>query len=111
MDDHIFVKTSMEQLGELYYIHTLNTVDNATIDLLNTVIRTISPKNVECKSQTVYYCALCYIIHIKELLSQKLIDVEKEYNEIFVQKYTLLLTRFQSEGKYNTKSITSSKSR
>ncbi len=63
LDDHIFVKTSMEQLGELYYIHTLNTVDNATEDLLNTVIRTISPKNVECKSQTDYYCALCYIIH------------------------------------------------
>ncbi len=65
--------------------------------------------NAKVRQIIIVHYAILYIV--KELPSQKLIDVEKEYNEIFVQKYTLLLTRFQSEDKYNTKSITSSKSR
>lgn len=97
LDDEIFVKTSMEQLGELYYKHTQSTVVNATEELLNAVIRTISPKNVEYNNQTDYYCALCNILHIKELPSLKMINVEKEYEEVFEQKYNLLLTKYQAE--------------
>ncbi|QNU66272.1 hypothetical protein EHE19_015510 [Ruminiclostridium herbifermentans] len=97
LDDEIFVKTSMEQLGELYYKHTQSTVVNATEELLNAVIRTISPKNVEYNNQIDYYCALCNILHIKELPSLKMINVEKEYEEVFEQKYNLLLTKYQAE--------------
>lgn len=97
LDDEIFVKTSMEQLGELYYKHTQSSVVNATEELLNAVIRTISPKNVKYNNQTDYYCALCNILHIKELPSLKMINVEKEYEEVFEQKYNLLLTKYQAE--------------
>ena len=41
MDNQIFTKTSMKKLGELYYNHVLNEVENADTHLLNAVIRTV----------------------------------------------------------------------
>lgn len=55
MDNQIFTKTSMKELGELYYNHVLNEVENADTHLLNAVIRTIKPRNVECITQEDYY--------------------------------------------------------
>lgn len=37
MDTQIFTRTSMKELGELYYSHVLNEVENADTDLLNAV--------------------------------------------------------------------------
>lgn len=55
MDNQIFTKTSMKELGELYYNYVLNEVENADTHLLNAVIRTIKPRNVECITQEDYY--------------------------------------------------------
>lgn len=70
MDDQIFVKPTMEDLGELYYNHVLNKVENANAELLNAVIRTIEPRNIECEVQKDYYIALCKILNIKKLPSE-----------------------------------------
>ena len=70
MDTQIFTMTSMKQLGELYYNHVLNEVENADTDLLNTVIRTIKPSDIEYNSQEDYYIALCQILHLKRLPSE-----------------------------------------
>ena len=37
MDNQIFTKTSMKELGELYYNYVLNEVENADTHLLNAV--------------------------------------------------------------------------
>lgn len=66
MDNQIFTKTSMKELGELYYNHVLNEVENADTHLLNAVIRTIKPRNVECITQEDYYVALCKILYFKK---------------------------------------------
>lgn len=97
MDNQIFIKTSMKELGELYYNHVLNEVENADAHLLNAVIRTIKPRNVECITQEDYYSALCKILYFKKLPSEVWTDVEREYNEIFVQKYGVVMQKFQTE--------------
>ena len=51
MDTQIFTRTSMKELGELYYSHVLNEVENADTDLLNAVIRAIKPSDIECTMQ------------------------------------------------------------
>ena len=91
MDNQIFVKETMEELGELYYNHVLDEVENADIELLNAVIRTIKPRNVECEVQKDYYNALCKILHLKKLPLEVWSDVQKEYDEIFVQKYDIVM--------------------
>ena len=78
MDNQIFTKTSMKELGELYYNHVLNEVENADTHLLNAVIRTVKPRNVECITQEDYYIALCKILYFKKLPSEVWTDVERE---------------------------------
>lgn len=97
MDNQIFTKTSMKELGELYYNHVLNEVENADTHLLNAVIRTVKPRNVECITQEDYYIALCKILYFKKLPSEVWTDVEREYDEIFVQKYGVVMQKYQTE--------------
>lgn len=97
LDDEIFIKSSMEALGEYYYNHVLSEVDNADTKLLDAVIRTVKPRNVDCKTQNDYYIALCKILHIQKLPSEVWGDVQKEYDEIFVQKYNIVMQKYQTE--------------
>lgn len=97
MDTQIFTMTSMKELGELYYNHVLNEVENADTDLLNTVIRTIKSSDIEYNSQEDYYIALCQILHLKRLPSEVWVEVTKEYDEIFVQWYSVVTQKYQVE--------------
>ena len=97
LDSDIFTKTTMEQLGKHYYNHVINTVNNATERLLNAVIKTIAPKDISYSSTEDYYCGLCKILGIERLPSEMLIGVQREYDKIFVQKYNLVLQKYQSE--------------
>lgn len=97
MDNEIFTKTSMINLGELYYNHILNEVEKADIYLLNEVIRAIKPSSIEYTMQEDYYIALCKILHLKRLPFEVYRDVTKEYDEIFVQKYSLVKQKYQVE--------------
>lgn len=97
IDSQIFTKTSFSELGELYYTHILNNVENADMTLLNAVIRRIKPRDIECNTQEDYYVALCKILHFNTLPYIELVDVEREYNEIFVQKFDIVMRKYQAE--------------
>jgi len=97
LDSDIFTKSTMEQLGELYYNHILLVVNNSDTELLNAVIRTISPKDIQYNCTEDYHNGLCRILRIKKLPFAVMTDVQKEYQEIFVQKYNLVMQKYQSE--------------
>lgn len=104
LDAQIFAKTSFFELGELYYTHILNNVENANMTLLNAVIKTLKPRNIKCNTQEDYYVVLCKILHFKTLPCIVLADIEREYNEIFVQKFDMLKRKYQAEiNKINAK--------
>lgn len=103
LDNQIFIKTSMENLGELYYNHILDEIEDADACLLNAVIQTIKPRNIECKTQEEYYIALCKILGFKKLPSEVWHDVQREYDEVFIQKYDKVMQKYQIEiNKINT---------
>lgn len=97
IDSQIFTKTAFSELGELYYTHILNNVENADMTLLNAVIRRIKPRDIECNTQEDYYVAPCKILHFNTLPYMELVDVEREYNEIFVQKFDIVMRKYQAE--------------
>lgn len=97
LDDEVFIKTSKEQLGELYYNYILNEVENANTELLNDVIRILSPTDIEFKFQKDYYCALYKALGIKKLPATMMPNVQNEYDKIFDQKYNLVKQKYQSE--------------
>lgn len=97
VDAEIFNKTSLEQLGELYYDKILNNVEQASLELVNAVVKTIAPKDSSFEEQEGYYRALCRILGIIKLPSDLLLDVEKEYDELFVQKYAVVMQKYQQE--------------
>lgn len=97
IDAQIFAKTTFPELGELYYTNILNNVENADATLLNEVIKALKPRNIECNTQEDYYVALCKILHFNTLPYMELVDVEREYNEIFVQKFDIVMRKYQAE--------------
>ena len=97
IDAQIFAKTALSELGELYYTHILNNVENADTTLLNAVIKASTPRDIECNTQEDYYVALCKILHFKTLPYIELANVEREYNEIFVQKFDMVMQKYQTE--------------
>lgn len=98
IDSDIFTQVSLERLGELYYNRIISVIDNADIDLINAVIKTIAPKYCEHSDhQEEYYLAICKIMGITRKPADMLADVEKEYNELFVQKYSSIIQKYQAE--------------
>lgn len=96
IDAQIFAKTAFPELGELYYTNILNNVENADTTLLNAVIKALKPRDIECNTQEDYYVALCKVLHFKRLPYIELANVEREYNEIFVQKFDMVMLKYQA---------------
>ena len=98
-DDSIFTKNSIKELGKLYYNRILQKVENSNTDLLNKVIKDM----IKESSQNDYYTSLCKILYFKNLPKTVLNDVERKYNEIFIDKYNAVMHSYQIElSKINT---------
>lgn len=97
MDNRIFVTETMEDLGQLYYNHVLDEVENADTELLNAVIRTLKPRNVASTEQKDYYIALCKILYIEKLPSEVWRDVQREYEDIFIHKFGIVMQKYQAK--------------
>ncbi|WP_341282073.1 hypothetical protein [Paenibacillus sp. FSL H8-0537] len=93
IDDELFRKVTLEELGEFYYKKALAQVNDATDMLLQTVIRFKAHKDFVFENIDDYYKCLCKIIGIEKLPSTLLIEVRKEYNDIFVQKYNIVINK------------------
>ncbi len=93
IDDEVFGKTSFNDLGEFYYNKVLENVVNATDELLQIVIQFMAHKKDSVENKEDYYNLLCQVIHMKKLPSQVLVEVKKEYDEIFVQKYSTVVQK------------------
>ena len=96
VDDDIFVKSSIRNLGEFYYNKTISNVPQSTEQLINIVIKALSREDTELNNKEDYYCELCKRIGIKHLPIDVLADVEKSYDEIFVQKHDLVIQKYSN---------------
>lgn len=96
VDDDIFVESSIRNLGEFYYNKIISNVPQSTEQLINIVIKAISRKDTKFNNKEDYYCEICKRIGIKHLPKEVLEDVEKAYDEIFVQKYNLVIQKYSN---------------
>ncbi|MBT2763385.1 hypothetical protein [Paenibacillus sp. ISL-20] len=93
IDEELFTKATLEELGEFYYKKALSQVNDATDILLQTVIRFKVHKDLAFENLKDYYKSLCKIIGIEKLPSETFIEVKGKYNDIFVQKYNIVLQK------------------
>lgn len=97
IDDELFTRATLEELGEYYYNKALAQVNDATDTLLQTVIRFMGHKDLAFENLNDYYKSLCKIIGIEKLPSKILTEVKKEYDDIFVQKYNIVIQKASIE--------------
>lgn len=86
VDDELFSKSTLQELGAFYFNHVIDNVDDANDRLLKIVIRAIR-NDKEISSISDFYLSLCQIVGIKKLPKDVMLSVQQEYNEVFVQLY------------------------
>ena len=86
VDDELFSKSTLQELGAFYFNHVIDNVDDANDRLLKIVIRAIR-NDKEISSISDFYLELCKIVGIKILPKDVMLSVQQEYNEVFVQLY------------------------
>lgn len=96
-DKKIFKATSFERLGKLYYEHIRSSVDYATDDIIQEIIRTISASNSEFTQQRDYWLALIDIVHIKTLPHDVYTKVKKEYNTVYQPSYQNAKKKYEAK--------------
>ena len=96
IEEEIFLKTSYEKLGEFYYNYILSNVDGATMDLINSVVRTLRKKE-GYESQDLYYKELTMILGFKCLPITLIDDIRREFDSIFVDEYNSVLGKYETE--------------
>lgn len=97
IDDELFTKNSFEELGKFYYEKALAQVNDSTDTLLQAVIRTIVHKDMTFENSDDYYKGCCDIIGAECLPSKMLPEVKKEYDDVFVEKYHIVIQKADTE--------------
>ena len=71
-DTEIFTQSTFMELGEFFYGKLINSVEGATVDLINTVVSVLN-KNSNQAEQNEYYENLCQVLGF-ELLPKEAYD-------------------------------------
>jgi len=90
VDAEMFAKSTLQELGEFYFNNAIGNVDGANDRLLKIVINTIRNDN-EISSISDFYLSICKIVGTKKLPKNTLLEVQQEYDKIFVQLYNSVL--------------------
>ena len=93
----IFRATSFEHLGKLYFDNIHTSVDGATDDNIQEVIRKISASDSEFAQQRDYWLALVDLAHIKALPRDVYAKVKKEYNAVYWPKYQNVKKKYKEK--------------
>lgn len=93
----IFRATSFEHLGKLYFDNIHTSVDGATDDNIQEVVRKISASDSKFAQQREYWLALTDLAHIKVLPRDVYAKVKKEYNTVYRPKYQNVKKKYKEK--------------
>ena len=85
-DTEIFTQSTFMELGEFFYGKLINSVEGATVDLINTVVSVLN-KNSNQAEQNEYYENLCQVLGFELLPKEAYDTVCSKFNELFVTKF------------------------
>lgn len=97
INDEVFTKSSLEELGKYYYDKALLEVNDATETLLQDALQALAPNFIKLEAKEDYYKTCCQIIGIECLPCNKLTHLRNEYNDVFVQTYNTVMQKADSE--------------
>lgn len=80
------------ELGEFFYGKLINSVEGATVDLINTVVSVLN-KNSNQAEQNEYYENLCQVLGFELLPKEAYDTVCSKFNELFAEKMQTILAR------------------
>jgi len=92
----IFSKASFVELGEFFYMTLIDTVEGATVDLINKVVSVLN-KNYHHEEQNEYYENLCQILGFKLLPKEAYDIVSSKFDELFKVKLTSVVQKYNCE--------------
>lgn len=95
-DPEIFSKASFVELGEFFYMTLIDTVEGATVDLINTVVSVLN-KNYHHEEQNEYYENLCQILGFKLLPKEAYDIVSSKFDELFIVKLNSVVQKYNCE--------------
>lgn len=95
-DPEIFSKSSFVELGKFYYMTLINTVEGATVNLINTVVSTLEKDSLH-EEQNEYYENLCQILEFKLLPKEAYDIVRGKFDELFIVKYNSVVQKYNCE--------------
>ena len=96
-DKRLFKATSFERLGKLYYEYIHSSVDYATDNIIQEVIRRMSTSDSEFAQQRDYWLALTDIVHIKVLPRDAYTKVKKEYDTEYRPRYQNTKNKYEAK--------------
>ena len=95
-DTEIFTRSTFMELGEFFYGKLINTVEGATVDLINTVVSVLN-KNSNQVDQNEYYENLCQVLGFELLPKEAYDTVCSKFNELFVVKFNSVVQKYNCE--------------
>lgn len=95
-DTEIFTQSTFMELGEFFYGKLINSVEGATVDLINTVVSVLN-KNSNQAEQNEYYENLCQVLGFELLPKEAYDTVCSKFNELFVTKSNSVVQKYNCE--------------
>ena len=95
-DTEIFTQSTFMELGEFFYGKLINSVEGATVDLINTVVSVLN-KNSNQAEQNEYYENLCQVLGFELLPKEAYDTVCSKFNELFVTKFNSVVQKYNCE--------------
>ncbi len=96
-DKSIFMATSFKCLGKIYFDNIRTSVDYATDDIIQEVIRRMCAPDSEFSQQYDYWLALTDLVHIKTLPHDVYKKVKKEYRTVYQPSYQNAKKKYEAE--------------
>ena len=94
--DDMFTKTTLCEIGELYYNNVLDNVENATDEFLNVVIKHICLHDTIQKREDCY-TKLCDLVGLKIIPASIMEEFNSKFEEIFITKYNTVVTKYNQK--------------
>ena len=96
-DKSIFRATSFEHLGKLYFDNILTAVEGGSEDIIQEVIRRMSPPDSVFFQKHDYWLALTKLVHLKELPGEVYKKLKKEYDTAYLTKYQNVKQKYETK--------------
>ena len=94
--DDMFAKTTLFEIGELYYNNVLENVENATEEFINIVVKNIYSRATIQKREDCYI-KLCDLVGLKIVPTSIIEEFNSKFEQVFITKYNIVISQYNQK--------------